>query len=126
MDFVRERDRGRAIGYSLCLSLTKSRKILLRYSGLFTSHLSKSSERFFYSLIIKKPITKYCTLAIVCHILFFSFSKYTCKHLHICYNDKLFNIQVGPRGAGLLPEGVIFLFYLYKYFLYLGCIILLR
>ena len=55
MDFVRERDRSRAIGYFLCLSLTKSRKFLfetmdtLRATFQIPLKVSKS-------LSIKKPI----------------------------------------------------------------------
>ena len=97
--------RSRAIGYFLRLTCLRAGSFFSATMDTLRATFQIPLKDSFYSLIIKKPITKYCTLAIVCLILFFIFSKYTCIHLHICYNDKLFNIQVGPRGAGYPPGG---------------------
>ena len=86
--------------------ITKSRKFLLRYYELFTSHLSNSSERFLY-LSIKKPISKYCIVATVCHILFFIFLEFTCIYCiyAIITNFLLSKLDHGVAPLGCLPAG---------------------
>jgi hypothetical protein len=63
--------------------------------------------KILFYLFIKKPISKYCIVATVCHILFFIFLEFTCIYCiyAIITNFSISKLDHGVAPLGCLPAG---------------------